>query len=149
MSYFSTLVLIKTHKYIDAQNPTQVTNLIITPSATSQSITITFTGSSAIDSGDSFSTASVNYAIIYKSIAGSNTRRYLGTKSTGNVNGQTIGPIGTAGGAQSKTITSLIYPDTSYFVTVNASNTSVVLGSFTGTTGTSIQSSTGPAPPEP
>jgi hypothetical protein len=136
-------------KYIDAQNPTQVTTLTITPSATSQSITITFTGSSAIDSGDSFSTASVNYAIVYKSIDGSNTRRYLGTKSTGNVNGQLIGPIGTAGGAQSQTITSLIYPDTSYFVTVNASNTSLGLGSFTGTTGTSIQSSTGPAPPEP
>ena len=134
--------------YKAAQNPTRVTGLTITPSATSQSITITFTGSSAIDSGDPLSTALVNYAISYNSIAGSNTRRYGGTKSIVVVNGPTIGPTGATGGAQSQIITASIYPDTAYYVTVNASNTNLGTGSFTGSTGTSIQT-TGPAPPAP
>ena len=134
--------------YKGASNPTQVTGLTITPSATSQSITITFTGSSAIDSGDPLSTANINYAISYKSIDGTNTRRFGGTISTGDVNGQTIGPTGTAGGAQIQTNTASIYPDTAYYVTVNASNTSLGAGSYTGTTETSIQT-TGPAPPAP
>jgi hypothetical protein len=134
--------------YKAAQNPTRVTGLTITPSETSQSITITFTGSSAIDSGDPLSTALVNYAISYNSIAGSNTRRYGGTKSIVVVNDPTIGPIGTTGGAQSQIITASIYPDTAYYVTVNASNTNLGTGSFTGSTGTSIQT-TGPAPPAP
>jgi len=134
--------------YKGASNPTRVTSLTITPSAILQQITITFTGSSAIDSGDLLSTASINYAISYESIAGSNTRRYGGTKLSGVVNGPTIGPIGTTGGAQSQINTASIYPDTAYYVTVNASNTNLGLGSFTGTTGTSIQT-TGPAPPAP
>jgi hypothetical protein len=134
-------------QYKGAQNPTQVGSLIITPSATSQSITITFTGSSAIDSGDALSTASINYAISYTSIDGSNTRRFRGTKLSGDVNGQTIGPIGTTGGAQSQTNSASIYPDTIYSVTVNASNTTLGPSSFTGTTVTSIKATTGPAPP--
>ena len=136
-------------QYKGAQNPTQVGSLTVIPSATSQSITITFTGSSAIDSGDALSTASINYAISYRSIDGSNKHRYGGTKSSGDgdVNGQTIGPTGTAGGNQSQIITSSIYPDTEYYFTVNASNTTLGTGSFTGTTGTSIKATTGPAPP--
>jgi hypothetical protein len=133
--------------YKAAQNPTRVTGLTITPSATSQLITITFTGSSAIDSGDPLSTALVNYAISYNSIAGSNTRRYGGTKLSGVVNGETIGPTDATGGAQSQTNTTSIYPDTLYFVTVNASNTTLGLGSFTGTTGINIIQTTGPAGP--
>ena len=135
-------------QYRLAQNPTQVGSLSVTPSATSQSITITFTGSSAIDSGDALSTASINYVISYKSIDGSNTRRHGGTKTTGVVNGQTIGPIGTTGGAQSQTNSEFVYPDTVYYVTVNASNTTLGIGSFTGTTGISIQT-IGPAPAAP
>jgi hypothetical protein len=134
-------------QYKVAQNPTQVGSLSITPSATSQSITITFTGSSAIDSGDALSTASINYAISYRSIDGSNTYRYGGTISTGVVNGQTIGPTGATGGAQSQTNSASIYPDTRYSVTVNASNTTLGLGSFTTANATSIQATTGPAPP--
>jgi hypothetical protein len=130
-----------------AQNPTQVGTLRVTPSTTSQSITITFTGSDMIDSGDALSTASINYAISYRSIDGSNTYRYGGTISTGVVNGQTIGPTGTAGGAQSQTNSASIYPDTAYSVTVNASNTTLGTGSFTGTTVTSANTTTGPAPP--
>jgi hypothetical protein len=132
--------------YKGPQNPTQVTGLTITPSETSQLITITFTGSDMIDSGDPLSTASINYAISYNSIDGSNTFRYGGTKLSGVVNGTTIGPIGATGGAQSQPNTAFIYPDTAYYVTVNASNTTLGAGSYIGTTGTSIQT-TGPAAP--
>jgi hypothetical protein len=134
-------------QYKGAQNPTQVGSLIITPSATSQSITITFTGSDMIDSGDALSTASINYAISYKSIDGSNKHRYGGTKLSRDVNGQTIGPTGATGGNQSQTNSASIYPDTRYSVTVNASNTTLGPSSFTGTTVTSANTTTGPAPP--
>jgi hypothetical protein len=133
-----------TFSFNSPKNPTQVTNLTITPSTTSQTITISFLGSSQIDSGDSSSTASLNYAILYQPIDGSNKYRYYGTYNSSSIfSGPTLGPFSSPGGSKTQDISNNIYPDTSYYVTINASNTNYA--SFTGTTGTSITETTGPA----
>jgi hypothetical protein len=140
--------------YNSPQNPTQVTGLSITPDESLQQIVISFTGSDKIDSGDPSSTASINYQILYYPIEGSNTLRYTGTKNAGADAVTTDSQLITSAtplGLKSRTETINIYPDTAYYVTVNASNTNNV-GSSTGTTGTSmtnilLQKTSGPTPP--
>ena len=142
--------------YNSPQNPTQVTGLSITPDESLQQIVISFTGSDKIDSGDPSSTASINYQISYYPIEGSNTFRYTGTKNAGADAVTTDSQLITSAtplGLKSRTETINIYPDTAYYVTVNASNTNNV-GSSTGTTGTSmtntnilLQKTSGPTGP--
>ena len=127
-------------KYNTPQSPTYATNLTITPNLNNQTITISFTSSTMIDSGDSLSTAKLNYNIKYYAINGSNTFRYGGTYDTSRITPVESVQNALVSTTYSQDISDYIYPDTAYYVTLNASNTNY--NGYTGTTGTTILNST-------
>jgi hypothetical protein len=140
-------------QYKAPQNPTPISFFTITSNNTNNSISFGFTGSNSIDAGDKLSTANLSYNVYYQPVSGSNGFRYGGTVDT-TQRFYTSYVTGSTGGSISSIITSgvgsnLIYPDTSYILTVNASNTTLGTGTFIGTTGLSIPGTTGPSLPTP
>ena len=140
-------------QYKAPQNPTPISFFTITSNNTTNAISFGFTGSTSIDAGDKLSTANLCYNVYYQPVSGSNRFRYGGTVDT-TQRFFTSYVTGSTGGNISSIITSgvgsnVIYPDTSYILTVNASNTTLGTGTFIGTTGLSIQGTTGPSLPTP
>jgi hypothetical protein len=112
---------------------------------TLNSIPFTFKGSDKIDTADPTSSADLRFNIYYAPL--SNTKRYGGlVGATGEYKNSLIGPssssisyntsgnffnvTGNTGLNYSGTITSAVYPDTTYSVDVNASNS--ISSGFTG-----------------
>ena len=140
-------------QYKAPQNPTPISFFTITSNNTTNAISFGFTGSTSIDAGDKLSTANLCYNVYYQPVSGSNRFRYGGTVDTIQ-RFNTSYVTGSTGGNISSIITSgvgsnVIYPDTSYILTVNASNTTLGTGTFIGTTGLSIPGTTGPSLPTP
>jgi hypothetical protein len=135
------------------RNPTPVSLFTISSNNTTNVISFAFTGSSRIDAGDQLSTANLCYNVYYQPVAGSNVYRYGGTVDT-RERFFTSYVTGATGGNTSSIITNgigsnVIYPDTSYIIKVNASNTTLGTSTFNGTTGISSQGTTGPSVPTP
>jgi hypothetical protein len=125
-------------------SPPQIST--INPGAsTFNSIPFTFKGSDKIDTADPTSSADLRFNIYYAPL--SNTKRYNGpVGATGEYKNSLIGPssssisyntignffnvTGNTGLDYSGTITSAVYPDTTYSVDVNASNS--ISSGFTG-----------------
>ena len=138
--------------YINSGLPSQPTLITSTPPPTINSIPFTFKGSDKIDTVDPTSSADLRFNIYYAPV--SNTKRYGGPVGvTGEYKNSLNGPssstisyntfgnffnvTGNTGLSYSGTITSAVYPDTTYSVDVNASNsissgfTGISLGNFT------------------
>ena len=113
-------------------------------------ISINWTGSPQVDKSDVTSTANFNYNISYQP-TGTNNYRYGGIQNTNIVDYLTIN-TGTTGGSNTNIIsnsaTHQIFPDTNYFVTINASN-SLLTNTGTFTTSTTTIGTTGPPVPTP
>lgn len=131
--------------YINSGLPSQPTSLGRPTPPTINSIPFTFKGSDKIDTFDPISSADLRFNIYYAPV--SNTKRYGGSvgvtgeykniltgPSSSTISYNTIGNFfnvtGNTGLNYSGTITSAVYPDTTYSIDVNASNS--ISSGFTG-----------------